>query len=137
MVRSLQHRGVQFTAVIGHSSGELAAAYACGALSMAEALISAYYRGFVTKEQTRMGGMAAVSLPAAEVLEYLIPGVTIACDNSPNSVTISGDVVPLKRVMDTIEAEESDVLARRLRVNVAYHSGESGKNGPATNRINY
>lgn len=104
---------------------------------MAEALISAYYRGFVTKEQMRAGGMAAVSLPAAEVLEYLIPGVTIACDNSPSSVTISGDVVPLERVMDTIRTEEPDALVRRLKVNMAYHTGESGKNGPATSCINY
>lgn len=104
---------------------------------MAEALISAYYRGFVTKEQTREGGMAAVGLPAAEVLEYLIPGVTIACDNSTNSITISGDVVPLERVMDTIRTEEPDALVRRLKVNMAYHSGESEKNGPATNCINH
>lgn len=71
--------------------------------------------------------MLAVGLPAASLDEYLekvnsqLPGeLTVACYNSPNNHTISGDTMKideLKRILD-----EKDIFARKLKVKTAYHS---------------
>ena len=108
--------------VVGHSSGEIAAAYATGALSLSDAIIIAYYRGYVTKGQESRGSMAAIGLDAANVSRYLIDGVVVACENSPRSTTISGDLEKLEQVMQNIRGGNPDVLVRRLKVDMAYHS---------------
>lgn len=110
-------------AVIGHSSGEVAAAYAAGALSMRQAVIVAFYRGYVcSKPRKRAGGMAAVGLGRGDVQPYLIPGVRIACENSGKSVTLSGDVQALEESMAAMKEDHPDTLVRKLQVEVAYHS---------------
>jgi acyl transferase domain-containing protein len=116
--------GVVPVAVVGHSSGEIAAAYASGYLSMQEAIIIAYYRGYVTK-QSLGGGMAAVGLGADGLSEFLVEGVVLACENSPNSSTISGDSSKVKEVADAIKQKLPDVFVRVLKVEMAYHSSES------------
>ncbi len=116
--------GIKAAAVVGHSSGEIAAAYAAGGLSLKQAVISAYYRGYVTTRQTRSGAMAAVGLGEADVLPFLaaVPGVVVACENSPNSTTISGDSEQVDKVIAAIKESSPDVLARKLKVDMAYHS---------------
>lgn len=127
MVNRLHRAGVVPSAVIGHSSGEIAAAYASGVLSVTEAIATAYYRGYVTKDQTLLGGMAAIGLGVAEATKLLLNNVVIACDNSPNSVTLSGDTQPLQSVLERLKKEKPDILARKLNVDMAYHSREFGK----------
>ncbi|KAL8901142.1 MAG: hypothetical protein Q9207_005345 [Kuettlingeria erythrocarpa] len=91
LVNVLRSCGVRPKAVLGHSSGEIAAAYASEAISFDAAIITAYYRGYVTKHQTLLRGMAAVGLGMGEMHAHLTPGVVVACENSPSSVTSSGD----------------------------------------------
>jgi acyl transferase domain-containing protein len=122
LVNTLARCGVRPSAVVGHSSGEIAAAYAAGALSLSEAIIVAYYRGYVTKQQTKTGGMAAIGLATDVTSTFLRDGVVVACENSPSSTTISGDLDQLKKVVETIKAEKPEVLARELKVDMAYHS---------------
>ena len=109
--------------VVGHSSGEIAAAYASGYVSMEEAIIIAYYRGYVTK-QSLNGAMAAVGLGAQDLSKYLSEEVALACENSPNSSTISGDSAKVREVSDTIKQKLPDVFVRVLKVEIAYHSSE-------------
>lgn len=116
--------GVTPAAVMGHSSGEIAAAYAAGALSMREALIVAFYRGHVCSRLQKRGAMAAVGMGAEDVQPYLVPGVGIACENSVSSVTLSGDIQSLEGCLDAIRRDKDHVLVRRLQVAVAYHSSE-------------
>jgi hypothetical protein len=66
--------------------------------------------------------MAAIGMSWAETEKYLIPNVTISCDNSPQSVTISGDIDAVEAVTAAVKAAHPDVLARRLQVDKAYHS---------------
>ncbi|KAK5987505.1 Highly reducing polyketide synthase gloL [Cladobotryum mycophilum] len=122
LVNLLATCGVKPSAVVGHSSGEIAAAYAAGALTMCEAIICAYFRGFVMKDHSRNGAMAAVGLPLAAVSSYLVDGVCVACENSPTSVTLSGDANVLDQTLEAIQNNEMDVFTRKLRVNTAYHS---------------
>lgn len=126
LVDVLRSWGVNPTAVVGHSSGEIAAAYACGALTAAQAIQVAYHRGLVTANisKTLRGGMAAIGLGREQVTTYLIEGVTIGCENSPSSVTLTGDLDQLTTVVNRIKTENPEVLARPLRVDCAYHSRE-------------
>jgi acyl transferase domain-containing protein/NADPH:quinone reductase-like Zn-dependent oxidoreductase/NAD(P)-dependent dehydrogenase (short-subunit alcohol dehydrogenase family) len=116
-------------AVVGHSSGEIAAAYAAGLISHEEANKVAYLRGIysaeVTKRQTGVGGaMMAVGLsPEAcePYLQRIRPGsVVVACINSPASVTLSGDEDAIMELEGLITQDSA--FARRLRVPTAYHS---------------
>ena len=115
--------GIVPVAVVGHSSGEIAAAYASGYVSMEEAIIIAYYRGYVTK-QSLNGAMAAVGLGAQDLSKYLSEEVALACENSPNSSTISGDSEKVREVADAIKQKLPNVLVRILKVEMAYHSSE-------------
>ena len=125
LINLLHIWNVHPTAVVGHSSGEIAGAYAADSISLPDAIRIAYYRGQVSKLQLRAGGMAAVGLGRDEVASYLVPGVIVACENSPSSVTLSGDVKPLERVLASLKSEKPDILARRLKVDMAYHSRKS------------
>ncbi|KAF7554946.1 hypothetical protein G7Z17_g2570 [Cylindrodendrum hubeiense] len=109
-------------AVVGHSSGEIAAAYASGHISMADAITIAYYRGYVATRQTLTGAMAAVGMGASDLSEYLCKGVVVACENSPNSSTISGDAGKVREVVEAIKKDLPDMFARELKVGIAYHS---------------
>ncbi|UKZ82860.1 Type I Iterative PKS [Trichoderma virens FT-333] len=122
LVNKIRSVGIKPAAVTGHSSGEIAAAYATGAITMEAAIIFAYYRGYVAKQQTLRGSMAAVGLGPQEVNKFLVDGVVVACENSPKSCTISGDLEKVFTVISQIKAEMPDTLARPLKVDMAYHS---------------
>jgi acyl transferase domain-containing protein len=111
--------------VVGHSSGEIAAAYASGATTANEAISVAYYRGKVMLEADTTkgpGGMAAIGLGSEKVEPYLTKGVMVGCENSPESTTLTGDKEALERVMEEIKETNPDVFVRALQVDRAYHS---------------
>ena len=129
LVNLLQSWAVQPSIVVGHSSGEIAAAYTAGMLSLESAISVAYYRGKVCsqlapKDGICKGAMLAAGLSVEDVQSYLdglISGkVAIACINSPRSVTLSGDVKAIDELHSRLE--EKGLFSRKLRVNVAYHS---------------
>lgn len=122
LFNKLQAARVRPAAVVGHSSGEIAAAYATGAISFEAAIIAAYYRGFVTTQQVLEGAMAAVGLGRKDASKFLVDGVVVACENSPSSVTISGDEEKVLEVITKVKSESPDTLARLLKVDMAYHS---------------
>lgn len=123
LVKLLLRWGIRPAAVVGHSSGEIAAAYAAGALSVHEAITIAYYRGYAAADSKRRGGMAAIGLGREQVEErYCSNSVVVACENSASSVTISGDEDALDLVLQSIKADWPEKLARKLRVEKAYHS---------------
>ncbi|GJC88624.1 highly reducing polyketide synthase gloL [Colletotrichum liriopes] len=105
-------------AVVGHSSGEIAAAYASGAITAKQAIAIAYYRGKVMlaldPAKTR-GGMAAVGLGRDKVERYLSNGVMIGCENSPESTTLTGEKKALERVIQQIRETSPDVLVHHMR----------------------
>ncbi|KAK3994454.1 hypothetical protein QBC44DRAFT_286263 [Cladorrhinum sp. PSN332] len=92
VVELLRSWGVDCKASVGHSSGEIAAAFAAGYLTSRQAIIIAYLRGLTVSRNNLPGAMLAVGLGADEVKAHItdIPNIGIACHNSPNSVTLSG-----------------------------------------------
>ncbi|KAM0695559.1 hypothetical protein Q7P36_005919 [Cladosporium allicinum] len=122
LVDTLSEMGVTPSSVIGHSSGEIAAAYAAGAITSEEAILIAYHRGLSTKLITSQGGMAAVGLSRRQAESFLTPNVVIGCENGPSSVTLSGDRSDLDEIMEKIRTQYPEVLVRSLKVEHAYHS---------------
>ncbi|RYP39906.1 hypothetical protein DL767_002025 [Monosporascus sp. MG133] len=113
--------------VVGHSSGEIGAAYATGALSLESAMCVAYYRGLVTPIIKSMkGGMMAAGLTeeeAAKEIESIGEShgkVVVACVNSPRSVTISGDMSAITQLQKSLTSR--NIFARKLQVESAFHS---------------
>ncbi|KAJ5822474.1 hypothetical protein N7447_004814 [Penicillium robsamsonii] len=128
LVDLLRSWGIRPAGVTGHSSGEVGAAYAAGAITLAGAMAIVYTRGDLTSQfqklLDRRGGMVAVGLGREEAEKALAEvqsgTAVIACVNSPSSVTISGDECAVEEVEALLTAR--GVFARRLRVEAAYHS---------------
>lgn len=130
LVDLLAHWGVEPSAVVGHSSGEIAAAYAAGILTAQDAWCVAYHRGQVTKRIAEVkpelqGGMLAVGLSEEQARKYISSlettgSAVVACINSPASVTLSGDVDALQDLQTRLTADGA--FNRRLKVSNAYHS---------------
>ncbi|CAG8935901.1 unnamed protein product [Penicillium salamii] len=125
LVRLLEAWGITPAAVSSHSSGEIAAAYTVGAISYRSAMAACYSRCEIASELSDVhGGMMAVGLGAPNVQELLHnvhSGIaTIACINSPSSVTVSGDIEAIDELETILKTQ--NVFARRLRVRTAFHS---------------
>ncbi|KAI8627782.1 putative polyketide synthase [Xylariaceae sp. FL1651] len=130
LINLLSHWGIQPVAVVGHSSGEIAAAYAVGALSAEDCWKIAFHRGRLSHSITRLasklkGSMLSVGLSENDVQPYLnmlekYGDVVIACVNSPSNVTLSGEILALAELERCFKSE--NIFFRRLKVDIAYHS---------------
>ncbi|KAF7931237.1 hypothetical protein BELL_0094g00160 [Botrytis elliptica] len=126
--------GVSFSAVVGHSSGEIAAAYFAGFLRSADAIRIAFYRGLhvarFISSFNQEGRMLAAGLSQDEAEELLaatefLGRLSLAAVNSPSSVSLSGDA-------DAIEEAQAQLANRKifnriLNVETAYHSHHMSK----------
>ncbi|KAI6350677.1 hypothetical protein MCOR25_010479 [Pyricularia grisea] len=121
--------GVSPSKVVGHSSGEIAAAYSAGFITAKEAVQVAYLRGkfcdaMAAASQEPRGGMIAVGCSperAEELISESTAGyLTVACINSPSGVTISGDMAAIEQLYDRLKG--TSVFAAKLKVDMAYHS---------------
>ena len=129
LVDLMRSWGIRPTAVAGHSSGEIGAAYAAGSLTFETCMAVAYHRGRlipVLKERypDLRGALMAVG-GRKEELEPIISEIKggeirIACFNSPSSLTISGDEAGIDELKNI--AEEKQLFNRKLFVDTAYHS---------------
>ncbi|EFQ27365.1 beta-ketoacyl synthase domain-containing protein [Colletotrichum graminicola] len=125
--------GIYPHAITGHSSGEVAAAYAAGAIPREAAWKVAYHRGRLSAKLARSEsrpktGMAAVGLDKAGTEAAIgrlnqLGGegtLEIACMNSSDSHTVSGDARKIDRLVEMLGSDK--VFARKLNVDIAYHS---------------
>ncbi|KAI0467733.1 putative hybrid NRPS/PKS enzyme [Xylaria cf. heliscus] len=129
LVELLSRAGISFDTVVGHSSGEIGAAYAIGLISASDAIRIAYYRGVHSKlaggRDGQKGAMIAVGFGFKEAVEFCSAApfqgrLKVAASNSGNSVTLSGDddaVQEAKHIFD-----ERGIFNRKLFVDTAYHS---------------
>ncbi|TLS27255.1 hypothetical protein PpBr36_04254 [Pyricularia pennisetigena] len=129
LVQLLAAAGINFDAIVGHSSGEIGCAFAAGFISATQAIRIAYLRGFTSTHASSPTGQAGAMLAAGMSLddardlvelEDFQGRVCIAACNSPDSVTLSGDVDALEEVVEILQDEGK--FARLLRVDKAYHS---------------
>ena len=123
LIESLGRRGLRPDAVLGHSVGEVAAAYASGALDLGQAVRVIHERSQAQAPTRGRGRMAALGLPAAEALEAIRPfagALELAAVNSPSSVTLSGPLEALEALGR--ECGEGKPQFRILDLDYAFHS---------------
>ncbi|GAP90879.1 putative hybrid NRPS PKS [Rosellinia necatrix] len=125
LVDLLRAAGIEFSAVVGHSSGEIGAAYAAGYLNAEDAIRIAYFRGLHLKSVKSKGLMLAVGTAFDDAKELCeLPTfegrICVAASNSPASVTLSGDSDAIEEVKVVFDEEKK--FTRLLKVDRAYHS---------------
>ena len=115
--------GIRPQAVIGHSMGEIAAAYCAGSLSLEEATRIICRRSRLLKKISGQGAMAVVELTqqqARQRLQGRQDRLSVAVCNSPRSTVIAGEPGALQEVLNELQAEE--IFCRPVQVEVASHS---------------
>ncbi|MEZ6138519.1 MAG: SDR family NAD(P)-dependent oxidoreductase [Pirellulaceae bacterium] len=119
----LRSRGIEPAACVGHSVGELTAAYAAGVLTLDDVVQVCYHRSQQQARAKGIGSMLAVgiSLETAQAMVAETDGrVSIAAINGATNITLAGDTEELERI--AVELTEQNIFNRRLEVEVAYHS---------------
>ncbi|MBL3656243.1 type I polyketide synthase [Fulvivirga sediminis] len=117
--------GLMPDAVVGHSMGEVAAAYISGAISLNEAAQIICTRSKLMKTVSGKGGAMAVTELTVEQAEKLIvqyPSVSIAVNNSPKSTVIAGNELAIEEIIEVLDNEGK--FAKRVKVDVASHSSQ-------------
>lgn len=131
LVELLKEAGITFDVVVGHSSGEIGAAYAAGFLNAQDAVRIAYYRGLFGKLASGPNGASGTMLAVGTSMEdakelaelatmQRYGRFNVAASNSSASVTLSGDDKAIERAKFVFEDESKFV--RALKVDTAYHS---------------
>ena len=120
------------SSIVGHSSGEIAAAYCYGGLSKESAWKVAYYRGALASTLTYnslvQGAMMVVALSESSIQSYIDileddcgkGGAAIGCVNSPMNVTLTGSEDAIDKIKVMLDREK--IFSRKLKVTVPYHS---------------
>jgi amino acid adenylation domain-containing protein len=119
------HAGIKPSLVVGHSVGEIAAAYVSGALSWEDACRVAYFRGRTMDRADSRGAMLAVGLSSTEVhswISNLNGHVSIAAVNGPQSITLSGEASHIVDIEHRLQA--ASIFCKRLAVEYAFHSSQ-------------
>ncbi len=123
IVDLLKSMGIFPGFVLGHSVGEIAAAYVAGALNLDDAVKVIFYRSSAQGKTKGQGRMAAVRLSVEDITPFLENhgnDLEIAAINSPNSVTVSGSTEAIRVLIDVLQ--EQSVTCRELDIDYAFHS---------------
>ncbi|KAH6847804.1 hypothetical protein B0I37DRAFT_431626 [Chaetomium sp. MPI-CAGE-AT-0009] len=128
-IELLRYLGITFHTVLGHSSGEIAAAYAAGKISIRDAILISHYRGMgvhmAKGAKGAKGGMLAVGLSKGEAVELCaspryLDRLWVAASNAPSSITLSGDIDAVHEACKDLNSRQK--FARPVFVDTAYHS---------------
>ena len=125
LVRWLAAHGIRPAAVCGHSVGEVAAAWSCGALSLDAAVRVIHERSARQAETRGSGRMAAIALGETEMAALLnslglADRVAIAALNAPGSITIAGDEEAITHIRQVLARRR--IACRALGLNYSFHS---------------
>ena len=125
LTRALERRGIRPIALCGHSVGEVAAAWASGALTLDQAVRVIHERSAHQGRTRGQGCMTAVSLGSAQAAELLAElklgsRLTIAALNAPSAVTVAGDTEAMTLLEDALAQRR--VIWQRLALDYAFHS---------------
>jgi acyl transferase domain-containing protein/acyl carrier protein len=120
LAKLLIHWGIHPKAMIGHSIGEYVAACLAGVVSLKDAIHLVVSRSRLVQELPE-GAMLAVSLPEAEVLQYLDENVSIAAVNGPSICIVSGDHPSILELENNLMKDWHGF--KRIETSHAFHSG--------------
>ncbi|RSS55942.1 SDR family NAD(P)-dependent oxidoreductase [Streptomyces sp. WAC01280] len=123
LARVWQHHGVIPQAVIGHSQGEIAAAYVAGALTLDDAARVVTLRSkSIAAHLAGKGGMISLALSeeATQLRIENLDGLSVAAVNGPTATVVSGDPVQIQELANSCETD--GIRARIIPVDYASHS---------------
>ncbi|RMJ10268.1 hypothetical protein CDV36_010105 [Fusarium kuroshium] len=133
LVELLHSFEIRPQAVVGHSSGEIAAAYAVGGLDLESACKVSYFRGKLAGQLREAsasypGAMISINIPEDRVPDYLrealgleyVALISVSCVNSPFNCTLSGPEDVIDKIKQ--QADKDGIFAQKLKTGVAYHS---------------
>jgi acyl transferase domain-containing protein/NADPH:quinone reductase-like Zn-dependent oxidoreductase/NAD(P)-dependent dehydrogenase (short-subunit alcohol dehydrogenase family)/aryl carrier-like protein len=122
LTRMLAAWGIEPETVIGHSVGEVASAWASGALDLPDAIHLISHRGRLMDRESSKGRMLSVSASVAEMSPYLNDGVCVGTVNSPTTVVLSGDQESMDQAEQRLQRAGFDCTS--VRVKYAFHSAQ-------------
>ncbi|KAI1496967.1 putative polyketide synthase [Biscogniauxia marginata] len=134
LVEILRTWGVRPLYTVGHSSGEIAAAYAAGFLTAEQAILVAYFRGYAVGRLRSNGCMMAAALTVETAQELILQKglkgeVCVACVNSPESITLSGSNEGIDILYRHLQDQKT--FSRKIETGGrAYHSFMMKETGP-------
>ncbi len=102
--------GIEPDAVLGHSQGEIAAAYVAGALSLRDAAKVVALRSKAISAIAGTGGMVAIPRPVEQVLAMIEPwgqSISVAAQNGPSSTVVTGNAAALDELMAKCDGTKS------------------------------
>ncbi|KAJ4322670.1 hypothetical protein N0V84_004695 [Fusarium piperis] len=133
LVELLYSLEIRPKAVVGHSSGEIAAAYAVGGLDLESACKVSYFRGRLAGQLREASASYPGAMISINIAEDSVPGylsgalgrervalVSVACVNSPLNCTLSGPEDVIDKIKQ--QADKDGIFAQKLKTGVAYHS---------------
>jgi acyl transferase domain-containing protein len=115
--------GIEPVALVGHSMGEIAAAYTAGILSLEDAARIICLRSRLLRRVRGSGAMLVVGLSLEQAYEALADRsehVSVAASNSPRSTVLSGDPEVLRAISASLTSQ--NVFCQWVKVDVASHS---------------
>ncbi|MCA0354201.1 MAG: type I polyketide synthase [Chloroflexi bacterium] len=115
--------GVKPKAVVGHSMGEVAAAYVAGILSLSDAARIICRRSWLLRRIRGKGAMLMAEITLDQAREAIEPhggAVSIAVNNSSRSIVLAGDTDALEYIRADLDSQQ--VFCRWVKVDVASHS---------------
>ncbi|PKK41979.1 hypothetical protein CI102_13876 [Trichoderma harzianum] len=107
----------------------IAVMYAAGALTAKEVIATSWKREMASQKPKKAGGMAVIGLSAEEASPLLSAGIVVTCEDSPKSAIISGDAKEIQKPVEHTRESHSDIGARVLKVDKAYHSHHMSETG--------
>ncbi len=116
-------KGVVFDCIVGHSVGEIAAAYIAGALSLEDSVLVTFHRSRLQQTMSGTGTMLAVGISYQQSKTFLNESsskVSVAAVNGHEAITLSGDTTELKKLAEIFT--EKGIFNKFLKVDVPYHS---------------
>ncbi|MGW4774832.1 SDR family NAD(P)-dependent oxidoreductase [Nocardia sp. NPDC004278] len=125
LARMWQSFGIEPTAVIGHSQGEIAAAHVAGALSLADAASIVALRSRALADIAGEGAMAAIALSETEAearISKWTGRLAIAAVNGPSAVVVAGDPTAMAEFVSGCGID--DIRARIIPVDYASHTSQ-------------
>jgi acyl transferase domain-containing protein len=120
-------QGIEPDAVLGHSEGEITAAYVAGALSLRDAAKVVTLRSKAIRAIAGAGGMVSIARPVERVHALIEPwcrSISVAAQNGPSSTVVTGIATELDDLMAVCERD--DVPATRIPIDYAAHSSQVG-----------
>ncbi|PJZ68820.1 hypothetical protein CH373_15490 [Leptospira perolatii] len=115
--------GIEPSAVVGHSMGEVAAAYLSGSLSIEDAVSVICERSCLAASSSQSAGMAFIELSMSESVKLIKPyedKISIAAANAPRATLLSGDLSVLEKLL--LQVKQEDVFGKLIKVSYASHS---------------